>query len=303
MKRTYILIGLLISVILCGCASGGQNVQLSREDYEKLLEMAERATEPDSTTTDKSTPTPTPTPTESPEETPDSEENEYVDVHFDVLDIDLPFPKWVEEWDNGYYAQEYGDISFDNGAGQSVTISAFLPDDGIDIMTGEPVSYDEYFFDDAGPEAIVDWSDVDNLFKIHASVNGLDTFMSVYHIPEYHYTIKMTCPTEMVEKYQTAFDHVCEAVKEVEPNPQVISEEDIIKYCQEKYQSPLVEIDRYEEGYKPIVHLYEYVEDGEESHTATWGWVKVDPVTGEATDEMTYETFIIPGSKIKSDKQ
>ncbi len=89
MKRTNILIGLLISVILCGCASGGQNVQLSREDNEKPLEMAEGATESASSITDKSTPTPTPTPTEPPQGSPDSEKIEYMDVHFDVLNIDL----------------------------------------------------------------------------------------------------------------------------------------------------------------------------------------------------------------------
>lgn len=219
-------------------------------------------------------------------------------MHFDVLGIDLPVPQWVEDWDNRYETQENGYVGFDSGSGEIVDITAFLPDDGINIMTGEPYVYDEYYFDDAAPEDIVNWSDIDGLFRIHASRNGIDTFMSVYHIPEYSYTIKMTCPTEMVEKYQTAFDHVCEALKEVEPNPQMISEEDIIKYCQEKYKSPLAEIDRYEEGYKPIVHLYENVENDEESHMATWGWVKVDPVTGEATDEMTYETFVIPGAKL-----
>lgn len=224
--------------------------------------------------------------------------NDYTMLKFDVLGVELPCPKWVGDWGKIEVTQRYGSCYCDSGEGESFALDAFLAGDGISLETGEPVVYDENFFDDTDPEDILEWSDEDNFFKIHALVRGFDTFMCIYHMPEYNMSCKMTCKSDDAMKYEKAFDYICKAIKEAEPQMNVISERDIVEYVQKIYKSPIAAVDHYENGYMPVVHLYEVVENPEESHTATWGWVMVDPVTGEAVDEITYESFVVPGAKV-----
>lgn len=259
--------------------------------FKKKLDQASEAAE--------TTPTPTPTAVPTPEPTPTAnspEELEYIEQHFDILDIDLPVPEWVKEWGDYQEDQQSGRVVYGSySIEHEITISAFLADDGIDDLTGEPVVYDEYYFDDADPKDIVSWSDENGLFKIHHSSDDLETFVADYRDPDYSVWVKIHCPTEEADKYEEVLNHICEAAMSVSPDPQLISEEEIVEFIQKKYGSPLAEIDHYE-GYKPVVHLYELVDDGYESHSATWGWVTVDPITGMAIDDFTLDSFIIPGA-------
>ena len=108
-------------------------------------------------------------------------------------------------------------------------------------------------------------------------------------------------PNDIYPDYVPAIEIICEAIRNANPVPQVIDEETILAECQKRYGSPLVEIDRYIDRYKPVVHCYEEVVNEDESHLATWGWVVVDPFTGDAYDDITFETFTIPGAKIQFD--
>lgn len=226
---------------------------------------------------------------------------DYLSLHFDVLNVDLPLPKWVAEWNEPTVYQRTGTADFASADGEYVAVSAFLTGDGLSPETGEPEVYDDYFFDDVGPDNVIDWSDKDGFFKIHAVNSGFDTFMCVYHLPEYTISCKMTCKSENVARYEEAFDFVGEAIKKAEAVPQTISDEDITKHLQRIYPSPRAEVDHYEDGYKKVFHMYDIMENPDESHTVTYGWVIVDPITGEAIDMITYERFVIPGAKVNFD--
>lgn len=82
-----------------------------------------------------------------------------------------------------------------------------------------------------------------------------------------------------------------EAVDNVEPGG--LSEDMILEYFQEKYGCPHVEVDHYEDDL-PVIHLYEVIENSDESHTATIAWFKVNPYTGASENIMTGEVFFIP---------
>lgn len=223
----------------------------------------------------------------------------YKMIHFDVLDVDLPYPSFVEEWGDVVIFQRSGSVHASAETGEYFSLTAFLPEDQINPMTGEPIEYNRYFFDDTDPENVLEWSDEDDFFRIHASVEGIDTFMAVYHGEDCSMTCKLMGPTEEAQTYEESFDYICEAMMNAEPNPQVISEEEIIKYVQGIYKSPCADVDHYENGYMPVIHLYEEVENPEESHIATWGWVMVNPVTGEAIDQITYESFVVTGARVE----
>ena len=66
MDKRIIAIGIICIIALCGCSSNAKNVELSKEEYEKLPKMAEETPTP--------TATPTPEPTEALEEKPEDED-------------------------------------------------------------------------------------------------------------------------------------------------------------------------------------------------------------------------------------
>lgn len=321
---TVSILGLIISMNLTGCAQGAQNAPASTEaNQEEQVEISQTKDENDvaSQVNNEGSEQPDDEIVENSEEEKkktdsmdDSLNNDYADatdsdnsaddssdytmLKFDVLGVELPYPNWVGDWNEIEVTQRYGSCYCDSGEGESFALDAFLAGDGISPETGEPVVYDENYFDDTDHEDILEWSDEDNFFKTHALADGFDTFMGIYHMPEYNISCKMTCKTDDAAKYEKAFKYICNAIKEVEPQMNVISERDIVEYVQKIYKSPIAAVDHYENGYMPVVHLYEIVENPEESHTATWGWVMVDPVTGEAVDEITYESFTVPGAKV-----
>ena len=208
MKKVALLLA-LTALILTGCAQTAQ----APEPVEESVE----------TPTPTPTPTPSPTPTETPTPTPTEEPEEYFLEHFDALNIDLPFPGWVKDWPIPGIDQDAGYINYEDEEGEIVEIFANYIDDDIDGRTGEPVVYNEWFFDDADPEDIVDWSDEDGLFKINALTYGYDTMISVYRTEEYKITCKLFCTHENVDKYEKAFDYLSEAAKSTKPGIQEIN--------------------------------------------------------------------------------
>lgn len=224
-------------------------------------------------------------------------------LHFDVLNIDLPYPEWFDDSDTTRNEfQEQGYVSFNsNDSSYFCEIYAFLLGDEIDDVTGEPVSYNQFYFDN-DPSVVKDWSDANNLFKIHASSNDCDTLLSVYRGPDYIISYKMTFPSPEYDKYLPIYELACDTSSSCQPDLQVIDEQTIISECQKKYEAPSAEIDHYEYGYMPVVHCYEFIENEDESHSTTYGWIRVNPVTGDAMDEITFNTFKIPGAKLNYSK-
>lgn len=289
--KKYIFILLTICITLVGCGTNPKT--------ESITESASVATEDTSDIIPTPTSTPTPTPTETPTPTPTPEPLiDLSTMHFDVLDIDLPYLTSFDSEDvHSWLDQVNGYAGFDDDNNNiHCEIGAYLLGDDISVLTDAPFEYNEYFFE--GDTSVVkEWEDIDNVFTIHAQTEGFDTVMCINRNDNCKVSYKLMIPSEEYSKYVPTIEYICETIKNIHPNPQVIDEETIVTECQKRYGSPLAEIDHYQDG-KPVVHCYEFVENEDESHFATWGWAVVDPVTGEAYDDITYETFTIPGAKI-----
>lgn len=296
--KQYIFILLSICLTLVGCSTNSTDTS-----SEITSVIAEDTPTPTSTTTptpkaSATKPITDPTTTVKPTPTPEPLK-ELSTMHFDVLDIDLPYLKSFDT-DNvySYIDQIHGYTGFDDDKNNiHCEISAYLLGDDINMLTDEPNEYNEYFFE--GDTSVVkEWEDVNKVFTIHAQAANLDTVICINRNNNCHIYYKLMIPSDEYSSYVPTIDYIFDVIKNIQPNPQVIDEETIVKECQKRYGSPLAEIDHYQD-INPVVHCYEFVEDGDDSHFATWGWAVVDPVTGAAYDSMTLETFTIPGSKIK----
>ena len=136
--KKYIFILLTICITLVGCGTNPKT--------ESITESASVATEDTSDIIPTPTSTPTPTLTETPTPTPTPEPLiDLSTMHFDVLDIDLPYLTSFDSEDvHSWLDQVNGYAGFDDDNNNiHCEIGAYLLGDDISVLTDAPFEYNE----------------------------------------------------------------------------------------------------------------------------------------------------------------
>ncbi|MCR4738810.1 MAG: hypothetical protein K5886_00955 [Lachnospiraceae bacterium] len=160
-----------------------------------------------------------------------------------------------------------------------------------------------HYYSDAGEETLYDRE-----YELHPVEDGgveviYEFGKTIYYFDEYKRICKTVATLEgSVDNSYTETVYTYTWNPGEKPDPEKINEsenagkagalsdEAIIKACKEYTGAPIVEIDHYDEetGW-PVVWCYEDVDD----HTSTWAWIKVDPETGYAEDDVLMEPVVL----------
>lgn len=290
-----------VSVLLSACGSIANNTEMSREDHEKPLEMGKENNN-DISDRKSSNEASKRSTEESNGFKPvdidqiDFENGDWIALDFKHPDVQLVAPSYVNDWpvkdfdiqtsmSHSAIYRNTDTITDGQLNGVMIRISANYSDEP------EPKYKKEMFDkpDSLGGETL-EWSFEDHLFKKHHRYNGNDSF-TCYYTPEgYKLEVYIQAPTEEIEKYRDDFLIMAEQLRNAPIDvEEPLSEELIIEKCRAYYDSPYAEIDHYNDDGSFVVHCYEIVDDGQETHMATWGWIVVDPKKKTTYDDITME--------------
>lgn len=295
MKKTIVITLIISTALLSGCGKTPDEAAVT--ENEKIIEEA----------------TPTPTPVETQGQQVELEENEFdsekleeeseetetimdlenlTEVTFHNPDVTFQVPAFLEDWPSKNFNDNAGGYCEWKNQDRvtSVTIeSAYsYEEDEIDLATGEPIQYNENYLD--GNAEVIEWSDENSLFKIHARDNeGFDVFSAVYRGNGYKLFVKIFCIALDEDIYSPVFDKISEQLPQIKVEITGYSEEKIVELCQKKVGSPLATVDHYDDNGNPVVHCFEMVQDEDGYHQATWAWIVVNPKTLEAVDDISGE--------------
>ena len=304
MKKLLIITFILSSILLVGCGKQSGNVTMSKAEYDKIIDEINNAEELSPTPTPTSVPDVSEEPSETElENVEDSAEvsgdnkptintEELTEITFHNPDVTFMVPSFLEEWPTkNFHDNDGGYCDWENkDRVTSVTIeSAYsYEEDEINLATGEPIQYNENYLDSNAE--VIEWSDENSLFKIHARDNeGFDVFSSVYRGDGYKLFVKIICIASEEDIYSPVFDTISGQLPQINVEITGYSEERIIELCQKKIGSPLAAVDHYDDNGNPVVHCFEMVQDEDGYHQATWAWIVVNPKTLEAVDDILGE--------------